>query len=232
MLEFINVSNDLDLKECFNVRYQVFTLEQGYDKAIDIDKYDQMSKHILVRDNGKAIGCLRYYLIDNYYKIGRVCILKEYRNKGFAKELIYRVINDIEFNTDIRLIKLSSQVLAKEFYLKCNFKTIGDEYLEEGTLHILMEYNLDSLIHYRYLLDLIDPKIKELLLSRLDIIKKIALYKANNKIPILDTNREEYIIDKYTKNIKDDKLDYYILLLKDIIKVSKLYQNDIINKNL
>ena len=66
-------------------------------------------------------------------------------------------------------------------------------------------------------IDEIDKAIAELF--------EIGEYKKTNNLPILDSKREEEVIAKNLKYIKDESLKaYYEELLKEIMNLSKRYQ--------
>lgn len=133
-IEYKIVENEKEMELCYQVRNTVFTLEQKFDEEIDKDEYDKQAIHIMAIYNGKCIGTARMFKKDDYYKVGRVCIISAYRNKNIGKGLM----DNLALHSNIKL-RLSSQLHAKEFYEKCGYQAISDVYLEEGVKHILME---------------------------------------------------------------------------------------------
>ena len=73
-------------QEAKEIRIEVFMKEQGFEN--EFDDIDDISHHILVFDNQKPIGTCRFFLEDNHYTIGRVAVLKEYRNQHIGNLLI------------------------------------------------------------------------------------------------------------------------------------------------
>ncbi len=74
-------------------------------------------------------------------------------------------------------------------------------------------------------IDEIDKAIAELFEKRMQLAKEIGEYKKTNNLPILDSKREEEVIAKNLKYIKDESLKaYYEELLKEIMNLSKRYQ--------
>ena len=73
-------------------------------------------------------------------------------------------------------------------------------------------------------IDEIDDKLLVLFKERLEVSKKIGLLKKKNKIEIFDPQREQEIIDSYTKNISDDEKKYIEKFLRNLIDISKEVQ--------
>ena len=65
-------------QEAKNIRIEVFMKEQGFEN--EFDEIDTISHHIVVFDEGKPIGTCRFFKENNHYTIGRVAVLKKYRN--------------------------------------------------------------------------------------------------------------------------------------------------------
>ena len=75
--------------EAIDIRYKVFTLEQGFKKDDDLDDIDKDSIHILVFIKNKAIATARMFKVDDStVHIGRLAILKEYRHKGVGSFIL------------------------------------------------------------------------------------------------------------------------------------------------
>lgn len=76
--------------------------------------------------------------------------------------------------------------------------------------------NLDEL---RVMIDDIDTKMVELFEARMMVSKEIANYKFQHGLDILDASREQLVIDKNIKKVKNDEFidvyrDYLIMLMK------------------
>lgn len=130
-----------DYSEAMKVRSNVFVEEQGVPHENEIDKYDKIAYHVVMSDREEAIACGRIYFKDNFAKIGRVAVLKEYRHKGYATKICGELIN-IAASHEIKNIILHSQTYAVPLYEKLGFKCIGDEFLEEDIPHYKMELTI------------------------------------------------------------------------------------------
>ena len=73
-----------------------------------------------------------------YHDIGRV--KKEFRNLGYARELMQFILNFLKLNYPALGIELSAQEYLLKFYISLGFNTIGEMYLEDGIPHVKMVY--------------------------------------------------------------------------------------------
>lgn len=80
---------------------------------------------------------------------------------------------------------------------------------------------------YRDKIDLIDDKMLDLFIERMNTVKKIKEYKKLHNLEILDKKREDELKkDKLSKikNKNTDYYDYYKQFIETILKVSKDFQ--------
>jgi dUTPase len=141
--------NDIaSFKDALQVRYEVFTLEQGYDAMIDEDIRDGFSWHVVCYDD-KHFPIATARLYSDYqakaYGVGRVCVRKEYRRRDIGALLMEILIDKAISLNLFRDLIIHAQTHAIPFYDKLNFVTIGEEFLEEGQPHVSMKLQL----HYR-----------------------------------------------------------------------------------
>lgn len=83
-------------------------------------------------------------------------------------------------------------------------------------------------------IDKVDKEILSLIEKRMDIVKKVAMYKKSQGVAILDKDREKQVINKNLGNIKNKDYSPYIkdIIIK-IMEKSKEYQKNFIeNKSL
>ncbi len=82
--------------------------------------------------------------------------------------------------------------------------------------------NLDD---YRKQIDEIDQKMMHLFKDRMLVSQKIGEFKKINKLPVLDLNREQVILNQRRIELNDHELwPLYESFLKEIMKLSKEYQ--------
>ncbi|MFI3210904.1 MAG: chorismate mutase [Peptostreptococcaceae bacterium] len=81
---------------------------------------------------------------------------------------------------------------------------------------------------YRDEIDILDKEIIELYKKRLELSKKIGIYKIENNISVLNKEREEEVISKNIKDINDENLVIYVKnILQFIMKESRNFQKNI-----
>ena len=75
----------------------------------------------------------------------------------------------------------------------------------------------------------IDEEMAELFCRRMEAVRKVAAYKNRRGLPILDQEQETRVIEGRSSLIKDPELrPFYIEFLKDVMKVSKHWQQYLI----
>lgn len=86
-----------------------------------------------------------------------------------------------------------------------------------------------DLNYYRNELEIIDLEMQELFKKRMQIVKKIANYKAQNNLSTYDRTRENTQLENIVQNKDKIVSSYYPEVFKSILKVSKDYQKDLTN---
>jgi monofunctional chorismate mutase len=80
-------------------------------------------------------------------------------------------------------------------------------------------------------IDIIDESMLNLFLERMQIVKQVAEYKKENRLPVLDKNRELEIIKKNVDRVDNlDVVDLYEEFFTKTIEISKKYQERIIGE--
>lgn len=78
-------------------------------------------------------------------------------------------------------------------------------------------------------IDNIDTQIIKLFEQRMDIVKDVANYKIENNLPVLDSSRENMMLEKNLKKITNEEYKkYYFCVLKGFLEASKEMQKEII----
>ncbi len=84
---------------------------------------------------------------------------------------------------------------------------------------------MDNLSKLREEINNIDKEMANLFEKRMGIAKEVAQFKIKNSMPVFDEKREIQVIEKNLSNIENDEIkDYYTLFIKDVMKISKKYQ--------
>ena len=90
---------------------------------------------------------------------------------------------------------------------------------------------MNELENLREKIDAIDKEMIALFEKRMDVVADIAAYKIKNNLPVLNQNREDIVISKVKAIVKNkDYTDSAIDFIKDIMEISKKFQQDLISK--
>jgi predicted GNAT family N-acyltransferase len=121
------------------IRDTVFAEEQSIARELDQDGQDPDATHILaVNEAGQEIACAR---LLNSGKIGRMAVLKEWRNQGVGARLLDAAVTAAK-DQGLTRVFLDAQLQAASFYQKHGFIHAGQEFLEANIPHRPMEMAL------------------------------------------------------------------------------------------
>ncbi|KAK0230473.1 acyl-CoA N-acyltransferase [Armillaria fumosa] len=155
--EIIIATTKEHIQQCLDVRIQVFHHEQKFPLETEIDEFDnpQAATHFLLRilPSLQPVGTIRgVRLSDNYYKLGRLAVLDQYRQCKFGRELVLRLHDWVKIDAspmatmpehDVYAIVVShSQIPVKGFYAKFGYIPEGAEFDEDGEPHQKMVLHL------------------------------------------------------------------------------------------
>lgn len=116
------------------VRMPVFVVEQHVTPEFEWDDIDSTAVHLLATQKNEPIACLR---IIDYHKIGRMAVLKQYRGIGLGAALLLEAVAICKKHGS-KIIHLSAQTHAIQFYEKAGFKQVSDEYCDVDIPHVDM----------------------------------------------------------------------------------------------
>ena len=140
-LIFKQATSSSDINTCHLIRKKVFCEEQNISKDIEFDNLDYLCEHFLIFKNQIPIATARVRKKENYiYKVERVAVLISQRRGRVGSFLIKEIIRKYCKNDKKNSILLHSQVSVKNFYKKLNFNSYGNQFSEDGILHIAMKY--------------------------------------------------------------------------------------------
>lgn len=140
MLEFKLIYGLSGYEAAKKIREKVFCAEQGI--SFDYDEHDADAWHIVGYDKTKLIAAARMYKeSEGIFKIGRVCVDKEYR-KMYVGDTLLRALEDKAVCEKGWLIKVSSQESALGFYEKEGYKKTGKTSIEADLPHVFLEKDL------------------------------------------------------------------------------------------
>ena len=121
----IKIGNLLMLYNYLIIRYKVFVIELGRSALKELSKLDVYCKHYVLLLDNVVIGTSRLCYIDNVVELGRVALLADYRNKGYASLAISLLINQIKEEGKTNFIRLFTKNENIDFYKKFNFSESG-----------------------------------------------------------------------------------------------------------
>lgn len=97
---------------------------------------NEFSKTLVIYDGDIFVGYLNYWLIFDRGEINKICIRKDYRRKGYAKELLDIAFKDFEENECLSVsleVRVSNES-AQKLYESYGFQTvvIKEAYYSDG----------------------------------------------------------------------------------------------------
>ncbi len=139
MIEVKEIFEPKDLTIAFQIRREVFVLEQNVEESEEFDEHDRVTRHFLGFFDTHACGTARIRTTEKGVKLERFAVLSPYRNRWIGKALVERTLQEsLLFNPS--LIYLHAQIHAKGFYEKLGFSTNSEPFLEAGIQHVRMVY--------------------------------------------------------------------------------------------
>lgn len=135
----VEITQDLDA--CLALRRKVFIEEQGVSEAEEIDGKDIEAIHVLARQGKTPVGCARLLAFGTTAKIGRVCVLPEFRGKAVGIALI-EACHDAARTTGATRAILGAQTQALSFYERLGYAGYGELFDDAGIPHRMMERGL------------------------------------------------------------------------------------------
>ena len=115
-------------------------IDEAFDGSNSIDSYEKYDENshvyqiIVAKDNNKIVGSITFYRIDLFtfsfqpsLEIFNVCVSKEYRKRGIAKEIFNYIFNYANENgyKQIFLTCLDSAIPAHKLYESVGFKKMS-----------------------------------------------------------------------------------------------------------
>lgn len=139
---FDKTFNELTTMELFKIYYlrcQVFNGEQESTYP-DPDMQDLTAHHVFAMQDDQIAAYARYFEINDGVTFGRVVTAPEYRGKGLGKQLIRKVLQQIQATFPNKQITIHAQQYVERFYRELGFKSVGGPFVEAERQHIKMIY--------------------------------------------------------------------------------------------
>ena len=142
LVTFQIAQTEADLQACLEVRRRVFVVEQSVPEELEVDEYESVSTHVLVRAHRQPIGAARFRASPSRSaKFERVAIVAPARGLGLGARLmreLHRLAREAGYDTGV----LSAQVPVISFYERLGYIAEGPVYMDAGIPHRTMRRGL------------------------------------------------------------------------------------------
>ena len=143
MVSIIKIAGGGDLRACFDIRRQVFILEQNVPEALEMDGLDPLATHYLLEVDNSPVGTARVRSPkEGQVKIERVAILPNHRGQRLGRQLMDYILNDLRPHANLKIVVLGAQLPVIPFYEKLGFIAYGDVFMDANIKHRWMKYKL------------------------------------------------------------------------------------------
>lgn len=132
----ISIADNTNMDKVFQLRHEVFVLEQQVDSTIERDARDKEATHIVATMDDVVVGCARLFWEDGAH-IGRLAVAKEYRHQGVGRAICQYII-DLAKERNCHQVWLNAQLVSYDFYLKIGFVPVGEIFYEANMAHVKM----------------------------------------------------------------------------------------------
>jgi ElaA protein len=117
------------------LRMEVFVVEQACPyPELDGRDLDPSTVHLWLAKDGAILGYLRLLSNGDLRRIGRVCTARQARGTGVAATLMRAALDEIGDATCV----LDAQTHLTGFYAGFGFVVDGEEFVEDGIVHVPM----------------------------------------------------------------------------------------------
>jgi len=136
-IKWVDRGNYESLEDALYVRKEVFVKEQNVPEVEEYDKIDFEAYHIITYIDKTPFGTGRLFKEQETWFVGRICVLKEYRDNRIGKLIIEKLL---EKSCELGAceVHIHAQTHAMVFYKKLGFRAYGNTFFEAGIEHISM----------------------------------------------------------------------------------------------
>ncbi|EUJ48134.1 GNAT family N-acetyltransferase [Paenilisteria rocourtiae] len=138
------VTDEKGKQDAFDIRNEVFVLEQKVDPELEWDEFDKLDSTVMFVDydeDGTALATGRFRVLPEYGKVERICSRKVARKKGSGRRII-EAIEQEALAQNVTLLKLGAQTTAIPFYEKLGYEVCSDIFMDAGIEHKDMKKQL------------------------------------------------------------------------------------------
>ena len=140
MLVIKTADSPEDRQKCFDLRHQVFVIEQKVPAELEPDEYDQTTAiHFLGTVADQPVATARLCELDGFAKLQRIAVSGECRGRGYGREIVQYMISHARQNNIGSAVALNAQCHATGFYEALGFTVVSDRFDDAGIPHVRME---------------------------------------------------------------------------------------------
>lgn len=129
------------IRQAFDLRLEVFVVEQGVPLALEIDEYDASATHIVVLQDDHVVATMRLLPYADTLKIGRVAVRQALRRQGIGTRMMRRGLA-YAIESGFAVVMLDAQVDSMPFYQSLGFVAEGEVFDDAGIPHRRMVLQL------------------------------------------------------------------------------------------
>jgi len=137
-IKIVIANEESQLRDCLNIRHQVFVVEQNIPTEIEMDEHEKISTHFLIYANEKPIATGRYRINNNFLKFERIATIKSMRGKKIGTLLMQKMQKTGLEKYPAYLQVTNSQKNSIPFYKKLGWVPTGKIFIEAKIEHQLM----------------------------------------------------------------------------------------------
>jgi len=123
-------------------------LRQRYLRApLGLDLYDEdldaerACRHLGMYDGDVLIGGALVLVDDHTAQLRQMLVVPEYRRRGLGRQIV-RQVEAAARERSARLLFLNARLEVAEFYRRCGYRSVGDEFVHVKIPHVRMEKSL------------------------------------------------------------------------------------------
>ena len=137
----------INAPQAMEIRKKVFVDELGFSVFSEFDNTDDQAMHLVISVDGNpaATGRIYYDYEHRTFRVGRYCVLKEYRGQGIGdltfKLLLYKVF---EYCDKTEIVILPEK---QDYYERFGFTKKCEEYADGHVPHIRMILKKEDLVY-------------------------------------------------------------------------------------
>ena len=136
------VTTPEEMFEVLRIRNEVFIKEQNISIDLEVieDNFEG-THHFLIKLKDKIIGTIRYRVTkEDEIKLERFALLKEYRGKGYGKDIFVYISEYLYKLYNPRKIYMHAMAYLRGFYEAIGYEVEGEIFKEAGIDHYTMVY--------------------------------------------------------------------------------------------